>query len=96
MNWYIYITCNHKKEGIHIGYCRDIVKCIAFYKQLPTLFFAPERQNILIHLETAENEVDAVNRFREISVMDAGQKMQIIIEQNPDFIELIPNIHFDV
>lgn len=96
MKHFIYIMSDNRKTGIHCGYCRDSVKAVKFFKDMPTIFFPPERQNILIHLETAENETDAIERFREISGMNVEQRKEIIEFQNPDWIELVPHKHFDI
>lgn len=96
MGYYIYIMCNSRKAGIYSGYCRDIIKAVKFFKEMPTMFFPPEKQNILIHLETADNENDAIERFKEISNMNAVQRNQLIVDQNENWVEIIPGVHFTI
>ncbi len=63
---------------------------------MPTVLPSPERQNVLVHLEISDNEQDAKSRFEEIFRMNLSQKLNLIIEQNPGFVEILPGVNVDI
>jgi len=93
---YIYIFSDTKRESIHCGYCKDILKAVKHFGEMPTILLFGERQNILVHLEIADNEPDAKQRFDEIFKMNMEQKHECILSQNPTWKEIIIGKDIDI
>lgn len=92
---YIYIMCDSDYCNFHVGHCKDVPRMINFYKTMPTVFMPPKKQNILIYLEILNQEhVD--NRFHEVLEMKFDQKVKMITDSNPTWVELVPGGNIDL
>lgn len=58
---------SNEGKNLHTGYCRDIKKCVEFYKKLPSLFYSPKEFNKLVYLEELNGQQTAISRFKESS-----------------------------
>lgn len=84
--FYIYIITSHKKEILHVGLCRDLIKTLKFYDQLPSLFFKPDEVlNSLVYFEEAESEAPAMDRFKEIVSLPREKKVKVIEYANQEW-----------
>lgn len=93
---YIFIMSDTLKQSIHCDYCKDILKAVKLFSDMPTVLLHGEKQNVLVHLEIADNEQDAKQRFDEIFKMNLTGKIKVIEQQNPNWIMLEPNVNIEI
>lgn len=91
MRNFVYIMVDSSLTNIHCGKCSDVVKMLALYESVPTLFTSEEDKiNRLVYLEEHLTDNEALKRFNEINSMDKKAKQELINSVNPNYIELIP------
>lgn len=96
MKHYVFMISTNEKSMLTVGWCKDILKAIKFYKELPNLSDSPDVFNKLVYVEEHPNEDSCVNRFNELMGFTVEVKEIVIASVNPNFIELIPGLNFDL
>jgi putative endonuclease len=90
MRHYVFIMADTNVSSMHCGYCKDIKKAINFYSEMPTLLYPPEKQNVLYFLEEHNGEAAAIERVDEIYQLTNEEKINLILQLNPEWVELNP------
>jgi len=96
MKRYVFIVTDRNRSSIHVGMSADLLKTVAFYRQMPNLFFDSAQQlTRLVYFEELNTEYAAVQRFNIISKFTRAQKEKIIREVNPDWLDLSIGLDFE-
>ena len=95
MKLYVYIVTTNDDNVLHVGYCTDLKRTIKFYKELPNLELETD-YNRLVYVEEHPNEESAINRFNELMQTPREIKEFIIEGVNPEWVELVPGVNFDL
>lgn len=96
MKNFVYIISTGENRMLHVGYCRDILKTIKFYKTMPNLFNPMEGFTKLVYVEEHPNDDSCLARFNELNSFP-NQIKEIIIESvNPEYIDLKPGLNFEL
>lgn len=83
-------------ESLHCGMSVDIEKTIAFYNKIPTLFFKPHRQNVLVYLEEFSTSESVKTRFEEVMRLTKQAKKILVESCNPLWQELIVGVNIEL
>lgn len=96
MSHFVYIVSDDKHKYFTPGYCSDIVRCIAWYNEIPDPINYQKTLHTFIFCEEIKEEEKAVARFHEINLMPRPYREQLIKELNPDMIDLTEQLlnHF--
>lgn len=95
MKTFVYIIQTNN-SFLHVGYCRDVKAMVKFYKGLPNLVYTANEFNKLVYVEEHPDKESAINRFNEINDFTKEIKEIIIEGVNPDYVDLIPGLNFDL
>lgn len=95
MRTFVYIIQTNN-SFLHVGYCMDVKATMKFYKGLPNLIYPPIAFNKLVYVEEHPDKESAINRFDEINDFTKEIKEIIIEGVNPDYVDLIPGLNFDL
>ncbi|HEY1010474.1 MAG TPA: GIY-YIG nuclease family protein [Daejeonella sp.] len=93
---YVYLVTDRNRSCLHVGMSTDLMKTMAFYRQMPNLFFdAGQQLTRLVYFEELSSESTAVQRFNLISKFTRVQKDRMIRSVNPDWIDLTVGLDFE-
>ena len=96
MKKYVYLVTDRNRSCLHVGMSTDLMKTMAFYRQMPNLFFdAGQQLTRLVYFEELSTENTAVQRFNLISKFTRIQKDRMIRSVNPDWIDLTVGLDFE-
>ncbi len=89
MKKYVYLVTDRNRSCIHVGMSTDLMKTMAFYRQMPNLFFDSGQQlTRLVYFEELNSENIALLRFNIISKFTRIQKERMVRSVNPDWLDL--------
>jgi putative endonuclease len=89
----VYIVTDRNRNTLHVGMSSDLEKTLAFYKNMPNLFFDQGQQlTRLVYFEEFKSEAQAVNRFKMISHFTRTQKEKLVRTCNPNWHDLTNGI----
>ncbi|HYK77470.1 MAG TPA: GIY-YIG nuclease family protein [Daejeonella sp.] len=89
MKKYVYLVTDRNRSCLHVGMSADLMKTMAFYRQMPHLFFDSGQQlTRLVYFEELNSESDALQRFNLISRFTRIQKDRLVRSVNPDWLDL--------
>lgn len=93
---FVYLVTDRNRNSIHVGMSTDLMKTMAFYRQMPNLFFdAGQQLTRLVYFEELSSEVSAKERFNLINKFTRIQKDRLIRAVNPDWIDLTIGLDFE-
>lgn len=96
MRKFVYIVTDRNRANLHVGMSSDLSKTLAFYKQMPNLFFDSGQQlTRLVYFEEFKTEEQAISRFKLISRFTRLQKERLVRSCNPEWIDLTPGYNFE-
>ena len=90
---YVYIITNHKMGTLYIGSTSNLVVRIwqHKYKEIPG-FTSRYNVNKLVYYEWHDSLQEMVRRERQLKEWQRGWKIKLIIQKNPEWIDLYPNV----
>lgn len=96
MKKYVYLVTDRNRTCLHVGMSSDLMKTMAFYRQMPNLFFDSAQQlTRLVYFEELTSELAALQRFNLISRFTRIQKDRMIRSVNPDWLDLTIGLDFE-
>jgi len=96
MKKYVYLVTDRNRSCLHVGMSSDLMKTMAFYRQMPNLFFDSGQQlTRLVYFEELNSEMTAMQRFNLISRFTRIQKDRIVRSVNPDWLDLTIGLDFE-
>ena len=96
MKKYVYLVTDRNRSCLHVGMSSDLMKTMAFYRQMPNLFFDTGQQlTRLVYFEELTSEVAALQRFDLISRFTRIQKDRMVRSVNPDWLDLTIGLDFE-
>lgn len=96
MKKYVYLVTDRNRSCLHVGMSSDLMKTMAFYRQMPNLFFDSGQQlTRLVYFEELNSEVSALQRFNLISRFTRIQKDRMVRSVNPDWLDLTIGLDFE-
>ena len=96
MKKYVYLVTDRNRSCLHVGMSSDLMKTMAFYRQMPNLFFDSGQQlTRLVYFEELNSELTAMQRFNLISRFTRIQKDRIVRSVNPDWLDLTIGLDFE-
>ena len=96
MKKYVYLVTDRNRTCLHVGMSSDLMKTMAFYRQMPNLFFDSAQQlTRLVYFEELTSEMAALHRFNLISRFTRTQKDRMIRSVNPDWLDLTIGLDFE-
>jgi putative endonuclease len=96
MKKYVYLVTDRNRSSLHVGMSADLIKTMAFYRQMPNLFFDSAQQlTRLVYFEELNSEETAIKRFKTLSQFTRMQKERIIRGVNPDWLDLTIGLDFE-
>lgn len=99
MSVYVYLMMDHSQTKWHTGHCIDMYVMLAAFNEINemALNYPPTKYlNRLVYVEEHPSIESAENRCAEIVHMNAAQKKALAKTVNPDLIELIPGLNFEL
>lgn len=97
MKQFIYVITDRNRSNVHVGLSTDLLKTMDFYAKMPSLFFDPSKQlNRLVYFEEFTTEQAAISRFRHLNQFTKLQKQRLVGSVNPDWIDLVPALQFEM
>jgi putative endonuclease len=93
MSYYVYIIASRKDGAIYLGVTNDIVRRIYEHRTKAAPSFA-SRYNItrLVWFEIYDDPTSAISREKELKKWKRSWKVQLIEEQNPEWVDLYDTI----
>lgn len=89
MKKYVYLVTDRNRSCLHVGMSSDLMKTMAFYRQMPNLFFDSGQQlTRLVYFEELNSETLALHRFNLISKYTRTQKEKLVRAVNSDWMDL--------
>ncbi len=96
MKKYVYLVTDRNRTCLHVGMSTDLMKTMAFYRQMPNLFFDSGKQlTRLVYFEELNSENSTVQRFNLLSKFTRIQKDKIVRSVNPDWVDLTIGLDFE-
>lgn len=98
MRHFIYIISDFTKRNIHFGYCSDVVKTVEIYNTMNTMslhYPAENYLNRLVYFEENGSEEKCLERLRQLMTLTVKEKREMIIEINPEWIDLTKDVNFN-
>jgi putative endonuclease len=96
MKKYVYLITDRNRSCLHVGMSTDLMKTMAFYRQMPNLFFDSAQQlTRLVYFEELNSENIAIQRFKLISKFTRIQKDRMVRSVNPDWVDLTVGLDFE-
>ena len=93
MAYYVYLLASKKYGTLYIGVTNDIIRRIHEHKSRVAAGFS-KRYSVdrLVWFEIYEDPVTAITREKELKKWRREWKIRLIEEQNPQWIDLYPQI----
>lgn len=92
----VYIVTDRNRTTLHVGMSADLVKTLAFYKNMPNLLFDSAGQlSRLVYFEEFRTEAQALSRFKTVSRFTRAQKERLVRSCNADWIDLTLGLNFE-
>ena len=93
MAYYVYLLASRKYGTLYIGVTNDIIRRIHEHKSRVAAGFS-KRYSVdrLVWFEIYEDPVTAITREKELKKWRREWKIRLIEEQNPQWIDLYPQI----
>lgn len=96
MKKYVYLVTDRNRSCLHVGMSTDLMKTMAFYRQMPNLFFDSAQQlTRLVYFEELNSESASLQRFNLISRFTRTQKDRMVRSVNPDWLDLTIGLDFE-
>lgn len=96
MKKYVYLVTDRNRSCLHVGMSTDLLKTMAFYRQMPNLFFdAGQQLTRLVYFEELNSENMAVQRFNMISKFTRMQKDRLVRSVNADWLDLAIGLDYE-
>lgn len=96
MKKFVYLVTDRNRTCLHVGMSTDLMKTMAFYRQMPNLFFDSGQQlTRLVYFEELNHENLALQRFNLISKFTRLQKDRMVRSVNPDWVDLTIGLDFE-
>ncbi|MBR4475140.1 MAG: GIY-YIG nuclease family protein [Alphaproteobacteria bacterium] len=91
---YIYIMASAPMGTLYIGSTSDLVGRVFEHKNkvYPNSFTAKYNCNILVYYEQIDDMNNMVYRERELKKWNRNWKLRLIIQKNPDWKDLYPEV----
>ena len=91
-NYYVYILASRRNGTLYVGITADIITRVHQHKlgEVPG-FTKKYNVNQLVYYETHEYVLNAIQREKHIKAWKRKWKLQLIEEQNPNWIDLYYN-----
>jgi len=91
---YIYIMASAPMGTLYIGSTSDLVGRVFEHKNkvYPNSFTAKYNCNILVYYEQIDDMNNMVYRERELKKWNRNWKLRLIIQKNPDWKDLYPDV----
>ena len=91
---YVYIMASGPMGTLYIGSTSDIVGRIWQHKhhEYPNSFTARYNCNMLVYYEPCATMEEMVARERQLKKWNRNWKIKLIIQQNPNWIDLYPSV----
>jgi len=91
--YYVYILASCKNGSLYIGVTSDLKKRMYEHKNgLIQGFTSKYRIYTLVHYEYTENIESAIAREKVLKKWNRAWKINLIQENNPEWIDLYPNL----
>lgn len=93
MAYYVYLLASKKHGTLYLGVTNDIVRRIHEHKSKVVAGFS-KRYSVdrLVWFEIYDDPVTAIEREKELKKWRREWKVRLIEEQNPEWIDLYPQI----
>ena len=85
---YLFIFCDSGIDHFQVATTTDIKKTIKFYGEMPSIFYKPKRQNVLVYLEEYTTSEAVKTRFEEVMRLTKQAKILLVESCNPNWVEL--------
>lgn len=96
MKKYVYLVTDRNRSCLHVGMSTDLIKTMAFYRQMPSLFFDSGQQlTRLVYFEELNSEAIALQRFELISKFTRIQKDRMVRSVNADWLDLTIGLNLE-
>jgi predicted GIY-YIG superfamily endonuclease len=96
MSHYVYLMASEDRKSIHAGWTVDLEKAIEQYNRIPSISWPQKKSNMLVYFIEYGNPEDAKLAFEEVTKWTLEKKTEAVLSLNPEFIELVPGVHFEV
>ncbi len=92
-SFYVYILCNKRNGTLYTGVTSDLIKRVYEHKNnLVDGFTKGYNVHRLVWYETHESAEPAINREKQIKKWKRSWKLELIEENNPEWIDLYESI----
>lgn len=90
MEYFVYIMTNEHNTVYYVGVTNDICRRVWEHKTQiePKSFTARYNVNKLVYAEVYNEVYDALKREKQLKKWNRSKKTELIIGNNPDFIEI--------
>lgn len=91
MEYYVYLISDFSHRHIQAGYCSDMTKMVTFYNKMNEMSLYPSDEkyiNRLVYFEEVNKEGDAINRLMFFTFIPLTERIKLIEEVNPTFMDL--------
>lgn len=96
MSHYVYLMASEDRKSIHAGWTVDIVKAIEQYNRIPSISWPAKKSNMLVWFIEYTDQEEAKSDFEKVTRLTLEQKIELVKTINPDFIELVPGVNFEM
>ena len=93
MAYYVYILASRRDGAIYVGITSDLVRRVYEHriKAVPG-FTAKYDISRLVRFDTYDDPISAISREKELKKWRREWKVRLIEEQNPQWVDLYPQI----
>ena len=93
LKYYVYIMTNKLNTVLYIGVTNDIVRRVYEHKnKFVDGFTTRYNVNKLVYFEIFSDPENAINREKQLKKYKRDKKIKIIIDSNPNYEDLYPQI----
>ena len=90
---YIYIMSNKREGRLYTGVTNDLVRRVYEHKnKLIEGFSKKYNLSLLVYYECYDNAQIAIEREKQIKGYRRSKKIALIVQQNPQWVDLYPTI----
>lgn len=92
----IFIITDRNRVNLHVGLSADLIGTMNFYRKMPNLLFDTSNQlTRLVYFEEFNTELQAMERFKQLSAFTRAQKEKLIRAVNADWIDLTTGLDYE-
>ncbi len=92
----IFIVTDRNRANLHVGLSADLIGTMNFYRKMPNLLFDASNQlTRLVYFEEFNTELQAAERFKQLSSFTRAQKEKLIRQVNTDWIDLTAGLDYE-